>query len=290
VKVVFHQTAVSVTPLSTWIIYPKRSALGYSTRSLADRGRGYLKWILSFRLDAEPADPLTKKGAGAAATWTPSFCCQRFPGPSRNSFWVWERAGKARRLLSYLIGRQNEERARQSYHRFRKSLFPSDKTHRRPSSRFWWKRNPISISESVFLPLPSSSLSFHGWGKHFLIWTWRAFFTSLIQRKRGVNIGRLKDDFQVLATPCVQYKIWKAAGMTKGGFLSCTEKLRGIIDRYVCISYSWIPYFFWYHRYISISQIEKERADGSYPLYRRLNPIYWSKDLRQIPDFAFSFF
>ena len=102
-----------------------------------------------------------------------------------------------------------------------------------PRLRFWWKRNPISISESVFLPLPSSSLSFHGWGKHFLIWTWRAFFTSLIQTKRGVNIGRLKDDFQVLATPCVQYKIWKAAGMTKGGFLSCTEKLRGIIDRYV---------------------------------------------------------
>lgn len=156
-----------------------------------------------------------------------------------------------------------------------------------PCLHFWWKRNPISISESVFLPLPSSSLSFHGWGKHFLIWTWRAFFTSLIQTKRGVNIGRLKDDFQVLATPCVQYKIWKAAGMTKGGFLSCTEKLRGIIDRMYSLS---SPYFFWYHRYISISQIEKERADGSYPLYRTLNPIYWSKDLRQIPDFAFSFF
>ena len=59
-------------------------------------------------VDAEPADPLTKKGAGAAATWTPSFCCQRFPGPSRNSWWVWERAGKARRLLSYLIGQRAE--------------------------------------------------------------------------------------------------------------------------------------------------------------------------------------
>ena len=27
VKVIFHQTVVPVTPLSTWIIYPKRSAL-----------------------------------------------------------------------------------------------------------------------------------------------------------------------------------------------------------------------------------------------------------------------
>ena len=36
VKVVFHQTAVPVTPLSTWIIYPKRSALGHSTRCLAE--------------------------------------------------------------------------------------------------------------------------------------------------------------------------------------------------------------------------------------------------------------
>lgn len=36
VKVVFHQTAVPVTLLSTWIIYPKRSALGHSTRCLAE--------------------------------------------------------------------------------------------------------------------------------------------------------------------------------------------------------------------------------------------------------------
>ena len=36
VKVVFHQTAVHVTPLSAWIIYPKGSALGHSTRCLAE--------------------------------------------------------------------------------------------------------------------------------------------------------------------------------------------------------------------------------------------------------------
>lgn len=33
------------------------------------------------------------------------------------------------------------------------------------------------------------------------------------------------------------------------------------------------PDFFLY-RYISLKKIEKERADGSYPLYRTLNPIY----------------
>lgn len=32
VKVVFHHPAAPVTPLSTWIIYPKGSALGHSTR------------------------------------------------------------------------------------------------------------------------------------------------------------------------------------------------------------------------------------------------------------------
>ena len=60
VKVVFHQTAVPVTLLSTWIIYPKRSALGHSTRSLAEVLRRDFrseeeKWILSFVVDAEPA-------------------------------------------------------------------------------------------------------------------------------------------------------------------------------------------------------------------------------------------
>lgn len=34
--VVFHQTAVPVTPLSTWITYPKRSSFGYSTCCLAE--------------------------------------------------------------------------------------------------------------------------------------------------------------------------------------------------------------------------------------------------------------
>ncbi|KAL8252071.1 hypothetical protein R6Q59_035764 [Mikania micrantha] len=52
-------------------LYPIRSALGHSTRCLAEAG--YLKWILSFVVDAEPAAPLT--GGGRSTTWAPSFCC-----------------------------------------------------------------------------------------------------------------------------------------------------------------------------------------------------------------------
>ena len=71
-KVIFHKTTVPVTPLSTWIIYPKRSALGHSTRCLAE---AWLSEVdsLSFIVDVEPAAQLTKKGAGVVATWTPSF-------------------------------------------------------------------------------------------------------------------------------------------------------------------------------------------------------------------------
>lgn len=70
VKVVFHQTAVPVTPL--FLLYIQKGPL-LAIPHAATQRRGYLKWILSFLVDAEPAAPLTKKGADAAATWTPSF-------------------------------------------------------------------------------------------------------------------------------------------------------------------------------------------------------------------------
>jgi len=69
VKVIFHQTAVPVTPLSTWIIYPKRSALGHSTRSLAEAWLSSVDSLFLVLVDAEPA----AQWAGAAATWTPSL-------------------------------------------------------------------------------------------------------------------------------------------------------------------------------------------------------------------------
>ncbi|KAL4270633.1 uncharacterized protein DS421_20g694090 [Arachis hypogaea] len=137
VKVVFHQTAVPVTPLSTWIIYPKRSALGHSTRCLAE---AWLSQVDSFFFSrCRTCSPFlvngAKKGADAAATWTPSFLL--LPALSRADI---SRAGKARRLLSQWACGRNEERARlemQAYHRGRKSVFPSDNTHRRPSSAFF---------------------------------------------------------------------------------------------------------------------------------------------------------
>lgn len=80
VKVVFHQTAVPVILLSTWIIYPKRSALGHSTRCLAEAWLSEVDSLFCSRCRTCCA-PLTKKGAGAAATWTPSFLL--FPALSR---------------------------------------------------------------------------------------------------------------------------------------------------------------------------------------------------------------
>jgi hypothetical protein len=81
------------------------------------------------------------------------------------------------------------------------------------------------LSPKAFsFPLPSSSLSFNGWGKH-------SQPLKNIPPKKKIKIGRfehrLKHDLKVLATTCVRYKIWKAAGLTKqkeGAFLCCTEK------------------------------------------------------------------
>lgn len=91
-------------------------------------------------MDAEPAAPLTKKGAGAAATWTPSFLL--LPALSRAKPEFFMIKGRQSPKTAILPNRpergRNEERARQSYHRGRKSVFPSDKTHPRPSSAFFF--------------------------------------------------------------------------------------------------------------------------------------------------------
>lgn len=85
----------------------------------------------------------------------------------------------------------------------------------RPSSFSMQKKGNLSISESLFLTpphLPPFVEPFRGCS--FLIRTWRAFFSAggwvLFEH-------RLKHDLKVLATPCVQYQIWKAAEMTKRG-------------------------------------------------------------------------
>lgn len=161
VKVVFHQTAFPVTLLSTWIIYPKRSALGHSTRCLAETWLSEVDSLFCSRCRTCCA-PLTKKGADTAATWTPSF--QLLPALSRAEPEFLIRKGRQSPKAAIPIGRaeRGEElkatvrrRARQSYHGGQKSVFPSDKTHLRPSSAFFvFDEKKISISESVFLPPP----------------------------------------------------------------------------------------------------------------------------------------
>ncbi|KAK4716498.1 hypothetical protein R3W88_014836 [Solanum pinnatisectum] len=56
----------------TWIIYLKRSALGHSTRYLAETWLSEVDSLFCSRCRTCCA-PLTKKGADTAATWTPSF-------------------------------------------------------------------------------------------------------------------------------------------------------------------------------------------------------------------------
>lgn len=99
VKVVFHQTAVPVTPLSTWIIYPKRSALGHSTRCLAE---AWLYEVDSIVVDAEPA----AQWAGAAATWTPSFLL--LPALSRAEPEFFIRKGRQSPKAAIPIGQRAE--------------------------------------------------------------------------------------------------------------------------------------------------------------------------------------
>lgn len=155
VKVVFHQTAVPVTPLSTWIIYPKRSALGHSTRCLAEAWLSEVDSIFSSR--CRTCCPL-RGGAGAAATWTPSFLLLSALSRAEPDFFIlFKGKGRQSPKAAIPIGQRaerNEERPRQSYHRRgRKSVLPSDNTHPRPSSAFFVfdeKQKKISRSPKAF--------------------------------------------------------------------------------------------------------------------------------------------
>lgn len=127
-------------------------------------------------------------------------CCQRFPGPSRNSLLERRQAKPEGRLLSP-----------------------------RPSSFSMKNKIDISISESFFLtqlisPL-SSSLSFSGKGYAPYLNVGR--HSGIILFGPRVNIGSNMIG-GVLATPCVQYKkkaSGKLQGLQKeGAFLCCTEK------------------------------------------------------------------
>ena len=124
-------------------------------------------------------------------------CCQRFPGPSRNSLLERRQAKPEGRLLSP-----------------------------RPSS-FSMKNK--SISESVFLtlpPPPSSSLSFSGKGYAPYLNVGR--HSGILLFEPRVNIGSNMIG-GVLATPCVQYKK-KPLGSSrdyKKRVLSCVALKKG---------------------------------------------------------------
>jgi hypothetical protein len=128
-------------------------------------------------------------------------CCQRFPGPSRNSLLERRQAKPEGRLLSP-----------------------------RPSSFSMKKQIGISISESFFLTQlispPSSSLSFSGKGYAPYLNVGR--HSGILLFGPRVNIGSNMIG-GVLATPCVQYKKKPlgSSGDYKKRVLSCVALKKG---------------------------------------------------------------
>ena len=128
-------------------------------------------------------------------------CCQRFPGPSRNSLLERRQAKPEGRLLSP-----------------------------RPSSFSMTKQIDISISESFFLTQlispPSSSLSFSGKGYAPYLNVGR--HSGILLFGPRVNIGSNMIG-GVLATPCVQYKKKPlgSSGDYKKRVLSCVALKKG---------------------------------------------------------------
>jgi len=224
-KVVFHQTAVPVTPLSTWIIYPKRSALGHSTRCLSEAWLSEVDSIFSSR--CRTCCPIDKKGAGAAATWTPSFLL--LPALSRAEpefdILLLEYKGQAKPEGCYPnrpVGgtRRGSGNHTTAVEKACSLQITRTVDHPRPSSFSMKKKFYIDLRKRFPSPAASPLLR-------------RAFPLMVGGRIPLSELGghsfqpysnggggfehRLKHDLKVLATPCVQYKIWKAARMTKRG-------------------------------------------------------------------------
>ena len=84
-------------------------------------------------MDAEPAAPLTKKGAGAAATWTPSFLLLPALSRAEPEFYIIK--GRQSPKAAIPIGKRAERGEGPHTTAVEKAcVFPSDNTHRRPSS------------------------------------------------------------------------------------------------------------------------------------------------------------
>lgn len=123
----------------------------------------------------------------------PFCCCQRFPGPRKKGQAKPEGCYPNRPAGGTRRGPGNHTTAVEKACSLQITRTVG---HPRPSS-FSMKNKKKSRSPKAFsfprrISLPSSSLSFNGWGKHSLIWTWRAFFPALFIQSRGgvgLNIG-----------------------------------------------------------------------------------------------------
>ena len=161
-----------------------------------------------------------RRGAGAAATWTPSFLLLPALSRAEPEFLII----KAKPEGCY-PNRPAGGTRRGSGNHTTKSVLPSDKTHRRPSSAFFVfdEKESKSLDLRKRFPSPAASPSLRrafplmvGGSIPYL--NLAGILSSLIQIGGWVWFEhRLKHDLKVLATPCVQYKIWKAAEMTKRG-------------------------------------------------------------------------
>lgn len=133
VKVVFHQTAVPVTPLSTWIIYPKRSVLGHSTRCLAEAWLSEVDSIFFSR--CRTCCSIDSEGSERSSYMDPflSVIASAFPGRA-GIFDYFIRKSRQSPKAFIPIGQRAERRGN---HTTAVDVFPSDKTHCRPFSVFF---------------------------------------------------------------------------------------------------------------------------------------------------------
>ena len=172
------------------------SALGHSTRCLAETWLSEVDSLFCSRCRTCCA-PLTKKGAGAAATWTPFFMLLPALSRAEPEFFIRTSAGKARRKAAI------------------------------PSAFFLFDEKQINLRKRFPYPSPpSSSLSFSGKGYAPYLNIGR--HSGILLFWPQVNIGSNMIG-GVLATPCVQYKK-KPLGSSrdyKKRVLSCVALKKG---------------------------------------------------------------
>ncbi|KAI5382367.1 hypothetical protein KIW84_MT0017 (mitochondrion) [Lathyrus oleraceus] len=138
-----------------------------------------------------PAAPLTKKGADALHGPLPFCCCQRFPGPRYKG-----QATKAAIPIG-LRAERGEGPAIKSYHRGRKSVFPSDNTHRRRKKGYFNLGNSRGSPLEAFAGILLLCLRLY-WNKAKKEAEWRKDKGGLAWRKGCWFGGRLAGGVLIL--------------------------------------------------------------------------------------------